>query len=549
MLRTYHIPLLVVLVALFMGCGRARYDARLVQADSLMWTTPDSALAIVSALDTLYSTSDSAYRDLLLTQARYKCYQDITTSDDIAITRAMDYYRAHSGEREKLTRACLYKGAVMEELGHVDSAMFYYKTAEAAANPKDYPNLGQINTRIADVYRMHDCNEQTCFEKYQLAYKYYCLTGNKVFQYYSLYCMYMMAGITHQGQLEDLYGKAVKLAQEFKDNEKIFSINELKCRQLSRVDSSRYKAKRIALLCLNNYKKYINNDLLLDLAYLYAMENKLDSAEYYLEYVKESQSPGDEQRIILRKYEILSIIAKCQGKTNDGNSFVAAGSCLSDSIINNTVKYRIEKIENDFNHQQHNDIVSRNDRLHWSIIVLIAIAAVVIALLLTVHLHRLRYTKAIIKELSSIQPDAHEELISQLDDNSDNIERLLSNLVTLLKSCANNERQNPTSKMLQIIKDDIAGLTNDSFWKELRLYLDKKHHGIISNLADNPDLTEKDLKFIELTCCDFSNVEIAIILGYAPKYVSNKRKILARKLGIETTLHDHLIRLMSNQHT
>ena len=109
-----------------MGCGRARYDARLVQADSLMWTATDSALAIVSALDTLYSTSDSAYRDLLLTQARYKCYQDITTSDDIAITRAMNYYRAHSGQREKLTRACLYKGAVMEELGHVDSAMYYY---------------------------------------------------------------------------------------------------------------------------------------------------------------------------------------------------------------------------------------------------------------------------------------------------------------------------------------------------------------------------------------------------------------------------------------
>ena len=72
MLRTYHIPLLVVLVALFMGCGRARYDARLVQADSLMWTAPDSALATLAAIDSLAGEANQADHDLLTTQARYK---------------------------------------------------------------------------------------------------------------------------------------------------------------------------------------------------------------------------------------------------------------------------------------------------------------------------------------------------------------------------------------------------------------------------------------------------------------------------------------------
>ena len=61
-----------------------------------------------------------------------------------------------------LTRAFIYKGAVMEELGHPDSAMHYYKTAEAAAHEKDYANLGQINTRIADVFRKNDGDDQTC---------------------------------------------------------------------------------------------------------------------------------------------------------------------------------------------------------------------------------------------------------------------------------------------------------------------------------------------------------------------------------------------------
>lgn len=114
---------------------------------------------------TLRGEGDRAYRDLLFTQARYKTYQDITASDDSAITRALHWYRAHNGEREKFTRANLYKGAVMEELGHVDSAMIYYKTAEAAAASTDYANLGQINTRIADLYRRYHGDMQACYEK------------------------------------------------------------------------------------------------------------------------------------------------------------------------------------------------------------------------------------------------------------------------------------------------------------------------------------------------------------------------------------------------
>ena len=148
------IVIAAVLVAVVTGCGGAhRYDARLVVADSLMQPAPDSALALIEALppDSLTDEGDRAYRDLLLTQSRYRCY--ITATSDSGINRALAYYRAHSGEREKLTRAYLYKGAVMEELGHVDSAMYYYKTAEATADAKDYINLGQINAKIADLYR------------------------------------------------------------------------------------------------------------------------------------------------------------------------------------------------------------------------------------------------------------------------------------------------------------------------------------------------------------------------------------------------------------
>ncbi len=140
----------MVLGAVAPGCRHEpRYDSRLTAADSLLREDPDSALAMLEALapdspvarsdgegGIDFSDADRAYHALLLTQARYKCY--VTATSDSDINLALAYFRAHPADHEKLTRAYIYKGAVMEELGHPDSAMLYYKTAEANAAPDDY---------------------------------------------------------------------------------------------------------------------------------------------------------------------------------------------------------------------------------------------------------------------------------------------------------------------------------------------------------------------------------------------------------------------------
>ncbi len=172
--------LMAGLVATVTGCRGTRVpdDARLVAADSLLASAPDSTLALVEALalDSLSTDGDRAYRDLLLTQARYKCY--ITATSDSDINRALGYYRAHSGEQEKLTRAYIYKGAVMEELGHPDSAMFYYRHAEATAAPDDYFNLGYTNLRIATLHREVFSQDTTAIFRYKEAIRYFTILND-----------------------------------------------------------------------------------------------------------------------------------------------------------------------------------------------------------------------------------------------------------------------------------------------------------------------------------------------------------------------------------
>ena len=539
------ILLMLVLVAAVTGCdGLRRYDARLVAADSLMQPAPDSALAIVSVLDSLTGDANLAYRDLLLTQARYKCYADITAGDDSAITRAMAWYSAHSGEREKLTRAYLYKGAVMEELGHVDSAMYYYKTAEVTADPKDYANLGQITTRIADLYRKSYGDEQTCYEKYNQAYQYHRLTGNKKMQLNNLCRMFMMNGITHLNEQDTLFNMALNLANEFENNNKLCFLLELKCRQLSRTDSTQQVAKHIALHCLNHYNQYINNDMLMDLAFLYAKENKLDSAMFFLTNVDEKLEPDDITHILIRKNEILSIIAQQAGNQSLSHQYTAASSRLSDSILDNRDKYVVESIENEFNLLKHKHNQSNLNRLQWAIIGLSIVTIAVIVLLTILYLSRLRRTKSIIKNLEEVNTENYEKMLNRLEDKNGIIERLLSNLVALIRLSSKNGVRGSTSQVAQQIKETIVDVADDDFWNELRAYLDKKHHGIISNLEQTHHLKEKDLRFIELSCCGFSYVVMAIILDYSPNYVLNKRKILASKMGINMSLQEYLEHLI-----
>ena len=535
---------LVAIVAGVTGCGGAHCDNRLTAADSLMQTNPDSALAIVSAIDSLVTEGDRAYRDLLLTQARYKAYREITAGDDSAVTRAMAWYRAHGGEREKLTRAYIYKGAVMQELGHVDSAMYYYKTAEVNADPKDYANLGQINTRIGDLYRWYYGDPQRCYELFKQALKYYRITGDKRLQYDCLLNMGGCSGIIRIGNPEQLLSEASQLAIELGDSAKYYKSQEYLCRQLAYYGDSIAKAKQIAFQCLKNYRQFINVNLMIDLADIYAKSEMPDSARYYLAYADASASAINPEQIKARKYSIRSRIARLEGNMTQSSHYDMLSHQVTDSILNSNQRYQIQQIENTFDNHRHTSFLSQISRLQWAILGLVLSALLVIMLLTLGYMRRIRNTRAIIKQLSEIDIDRQLNPFQRMDDKSGVIEHLLSNLVALIRLSSKNGTRNSTSQLSQQIKETIVDVANDDFWNELRNYLDKKHHGIISNLEQIHHLTEKDLRFIELSCCGFSYVVMAIILDYSPNYVLNKRKILASKMGLDTTLQEHLEQLM-----
>ena len=453
----------------------------------------------------------------------------------------MAWYRAHGGEREKLTRAYLYKGAVMQELNHVDSAMYYYKTAEVTADPKDYANLGQINTRIGALYNDYYADLQICYEKYKEALHYHQLTGNLPLQLNSMLKMASCSGIMHKEDTEQLLNQATQLAVELNDSLCYYQCQELLCRQLSYEGKSVTRAKQIAMHCLNDYRDFVNHDLLLDLADIYAYSGMPDSARYYLDLVTANAGMANLEQVQTRKYLILSNISKSEGDIALSNHYDMLSHQVSDSVSNDKKKYQIQQIENENNFEQTKNRVRTIHNLHWQVRGIIASAILTLLLFAIYHYRRVSYIKALAEELQHARINRHEQLLEQLDTHNHVIGQFVENMVSFMQTLMDaSEKDGPTT-LRQRVKDGLGSITTgDDFWDALRAHVDLTHDGLISRIAEDPGLTSKDLRFIELCCCGFDYVEISIIMGYTPRYVLNKRKIIAKKMGIQVPLLDYL---------
>ena len=554
------ILLAMVLVAAVTGCdGLRRYDARLVRADSLMQADPDSALALVSAVSpgSLASEGDRAYRDLLMTQARYKAYQDILASDDSAITRAMAWYRAHSGEREKLTRAYLYKGAVMQEQGHVDSAMYYYKTAEISADPKDYANLGQINTRIGDLYRDYYADSQICYDKYSQALKYYKLTGNKQLQLACLLYMGSCRGVMHKENTVQLLNQATGLAIELNDSLCYYLCQELLCRQLSYGGKSVTRAKQIAMHCLNDYRDFVNQDLLLDLADIYAYSGMSDSARYYLDLVSENASMNNLEQVKTRKYLILSNISRQEGNIALSNHYDMLSHQVSDSTSNNRLRYQIQEIENSFNNRQFDSNQSNLKRLRWLIIAISLIAILLIISLIAAYLRRVYRTKAILKELEAAMAELERqrtdaEGASKYVGNRIAAINELYNAIRVRKSDDGGRKKSviPLPGLLKELDDKKELLQmelSDTFWSKLRMSVDGEYNGIVSFVESRyPNLSESDIRLFCLLCADISPQIIKLCMNYSSAKTSSsyRNRLVQKKMGLDMTFDEFVEQYM-----
>ncbi len=531
------------------GCRGTREpdDARLVVADSLLASDPDSSLALVEALapDSLSTEGDRAYRDLLLTQARYKCY--ITATSDSDINRALDYYRAHSGEREKLTRAYIYKGAVMEELGHPDSAMLYYKHAEATAAPDDYFNLGYVKMRMGSLYRDNYAMDGIHIKRFEDALEYLKQAGDTN---YILRCMINLGALyclkkPHLAEKTLLEAKAIAMTSKDESNYISSMINLLQTYYVEQKYSNALEVIHELLVFPDDkldYSFYVNA------ADVYAKLGQPDSAVLMLNQCDQSERENVFNEMMY--LESLSEIALARGDTNTYKLMDDKCKYMEDSLLALETPINIVKIEElqDKNFQQ---LKTAHDHAIYFRAIIITIALISFVLVYVVYKYHKRNRRidniiTDLKESSASQLNElsqMEQRIKQLNIQDAKLKEFFDSHTSLIRELVEECYHAPNSKLHSKLKEILQYQgQNKSKWVRLQDYINTRYNNILSDAQKKcPKLNDRDLLLLTLSTLDFSCVQIAHIMGYSnATSVGPIRQRLAQKLGLEGNLMQYI---------
>lgn len=125
-------------------------------ADEVMWTRPDSALAILESVDTLDIRTKSlrARYSLLYTMALDR--NDIFSTDLSVMMPAVRYYERRGTDDEKM-KTFYYLGTVQHNAGDLQSAIAsYIRAKEYSYTSNNLIFKGLISSTIADVYNQNN---------------------------------------------------------------------------------------------------------------------------------------------------------------------------------------------------------------------------------------------------------------------------------------------------------------------------------------------------------------------------------------------------------
>ena len=545
---------LMILTGILVSCHRApQYDSRLVAADSVIYEdSAKQAKSILSEIDpNNLNDASTAYYDLLYTQASYIGYDDITDKHDSIINRSLNYYKKHSKESEKLTRAYIYEGAVLENLLKPDSAMWYYKHADVTATDNlDYFNMGYARLRMGKLYASYRAYDGRDIEKMEQALDYFRKAKNTKYQIVCLKDLGALYRSKDINKAEELLNEAISLAEKESDNARLkASLSTLAYAYFMKSNTDK-TANRKAYQILKRIKYLGLSGLSFNdyttFASVYANLGMIDSAEHYLGFAELSNS--DDSTLY---FEAQSMIAKAKGDMLNYFRYSHMSDSTSFEKLRQPEIVNIMYSELSFDKEHANQLEHERRKRSYiiaSIVGAIMLSLLLIALLLYRRSHR--YDRLIVElkdqsqsqmnDLSHLQGNISEMKIKD-EQLKDFISSNLGMMREMIEACYHEPNNRIAESMKRIVKFQDSNKDN---WIKLYDYIDMEHNDIMTHTRNNyPQLDDRDPLLLALTCMRYSYIQTAIIMGYSnATSVSVLKQRLAKKMGLDCSLNDYIDR-------
>ena len=566
-IRTIAVVAIIVFVS---SCASKEAKRIMDTADAVMWTRPDSALAVLESIDTLSlkTRAQRARYSLLYTMALDRNHRDIP---DLRIIKpAASYYERHGSNDDRM-KMYFYLGVAQYDTGDPEAAITSYLRAKEYSSRSD--NLvfrGIISSSISDVYLWNNNNSESIL---------YCKEA----------CDYFVQA-KDSFRLWNTTGLLANRYSNIRDWAKADSLYSIFFSQPIR-DTSIYARQLLNLAWNNIFKPGSDPHESIDLFRKATGADVPPSLSDYCVYAYASEIIGDYDTAndLIRQLEnvdssstILKIwkyrIFKRRGDYKDALVCLEQSIDDRDSEVLETVGQSVALAQSDY-YESKSLLLDKDRRLQrqmkWMIFL---IALLVVASGLGIYSKRKKMWQRQVEEMSFINDEVKQRLNESLlceaehlrsidslksanelaernirtlsEKLSDAVEKEQMLMVLRAKYVQANKRQYThmnalcrryleSSKTSRSGKDEIyaevkeiLAILDEPNQKELESMLDDNLDGIMTKLrAAIPDATEKDFRFISFLILGFDTKTIARMMDYNVNTVYTKRYNIKEKIA------------------
>ncbi len=564
-----YILVFLVSMALSSSCSRDHNKVMsvLVAADSLLDINPQRSLDMIDSLDSLQEMLDrreKAYRDYIFVSARYKCYYPV--ANDTAIFSAVDYFRRR-GPEKSYAKALMMQGAVQFEQNRMEEALESYKSAETVFEEEgSYLDLGLLNSRIGELYRLSYVNDSASVYRFGKALQYFRLSGDKrrIAASSLDYARSVMSDSLDMAN--EMILNSLDISREINDAslilyacELLTYIEGLRNDHLKYIERANVLLSEIRKNNLTSLNDNTYNDLYFKLSESYVelgmrnealealsnvvMESATDSLLYYYAQERIAKLDSDWRKAYLaleRSDELYDdIVAKNYDKR----------------LVEAELRYDLTKAQEEFYRRQNKNLV---------MIILLLLGLSALAAIALIARNSLKERNREIVEYSHKLLLAEKELneairrLNAIDGQVENqrrgnmeLQKLSGELMNIINEIGyvyeiNRESSNPV-RVLESVKRQIEdSLSLPGFKDKARSILDISYPGMLDRIFAEAKsaLTDEEKWIIILMCCNFETNTICLFSENSVTQLNNKKSRISKKLQSQERLSKYLDRRM-----
>lgn len=401
----YILGMIFCCVIMFLSCTKNNNDVssallpELVQAEEIMYESPDSALHILQTMSIPQPSDKLQYATwaLFMTQAKYKLYMN---QSDSLINVAYDFF-IHRKDSQRKAMVLYYKASLLKEKTQMEDAQnLYLKAIEDVEKTTDYQLAHLIYSGIGSLY-LYNSLSGYAVESYIKAYDNAQKSKNKKLEGASL--IYLGRAYENIGQTDraiDLYKQASVFLSDINEYKMQASVlNDLACilNRNQEYKLALFYAKESMELRKSKSLR-ISEQLYLTLGEIYQNLSIQDSAYYYFNKALNSDN------IHTLKNTHISLYNLCKNSNNYkvAISYLEKAWICNDSIYEMDKKKALIEMQEKYNQQkvinEKNELEIKKNKVISQILIGLFILLCCIALIVFIYQKKLLLKERLIQD-------------------------------------------------------------------------------------------------------------------------------------------------------